>query len=753
MHCRKTPITIKAVASFTVVFLPLTAFAQVLEEVVVTAQKREENLQDVGISVSAFTGDQLESLGVTSTVDITQQVPGMQLFTYTPAFTVFSLRGVSQNNFQDNLEAPVAVYIDGVYVASMNAVNTQLYDVERVEVLRGPQGTLFGRNATGGLVHYLTRKAVDEELNGYVQGSAADFGSYSVEGAIGGSLSDTVRARLAGRWETSDGYVEAGTAFGAQATGRDAHGANGISLRGTMQIDASDSVTVDLTASYSRDDDVPSGQYIVALAGFDPETGLGAFTNAFNLDPIDPDNNPPVGPTDYDSAPITGDVHHHWSNASDTAFDRDLTSLAAHVTADLGGSVEFVSITSFLTMDKTYLEDAGGGFGFFPYSTSNDYDQFSQEFRLSGAAERSRWQVGAYYLDMSWDTFQFLEGALIHGAPFTDDARTETFGKVDSRNWSVFGQVDYDFSDEWTGILGVRWSQDDKDLDYSRFFEDAGNGIARTETFNIADDPTPGIDTIDYGDYALRAQLNWTPRETILLYGSYNRGIKGGNWSLDPLGGVAGVNLKHNEEVLNAYELGMKSDLADGRARLNAAAFYYDYEDYQAFNLLNVVPQVTNSDASASGGEIELVLIPAEGLDLLFGASFLDSEVDAVTDVFGGTLKAELPTAPGVSLNWLARYEWPAFGGSLAAQVDGYYNDDQYLEGTNSEVSFEEAYSVWNARLSYLTGNEQLRLTAWVKNLGDEEYRLYNLDLGLIGFIEQVYAPPRQVGVTLSYDF
>src|SRR5688572_6407001 len=121
--------------------------AQVLEEVIVTAQKREESLQDVGISVSAFSGDQLKALGVSSTVDITQQVPGLQLFTFSPAYTVFSLRGVSQNNFQDNLEAPVAVYMDGAYVASMNAINSQLFDMDRVEVLRGPQGTLFGRNA------------------------------------------------------------------------------------------------------------------------------------------------------------------------------------------------------------------------------------------------------------------------------------------------------------------------------------------------------------------------------------------------------------------------------------------------------------------------------------------------------------------------------------------------------------------------------------------------------------------------------
>lgn len=738
--CRRvTPICLLALIQ------PLTAVAQesrsgALEEIVVTAQKREQNLQDVGISVAAFSGDQLEELGYTSTVDITQQVPAMQLFTYTPAFTVFSLRGVSQNNFQDNLEAPVAVYMNGAYVASMNAINTQLFDVERVEVLRGPQGTLFGRNATGGLVHFISRKADDGEFNGYAEASVADFGYYSAEAAAGGGFSDSMRGRLAARWETSDGYVKAGSAFGSPvATGRDSNGVNGYALRGSLQIDAGEATTIDLIASYSEDDDVPSGQYIVSLAGFDPATGLGSF------DGIDPATGMPAT---FPRTPITGDVHRHWSNEN-TYFNRDATSLTAQVTSDIADSVELVSITNFLTMTKEYLEDAGGGFGFFPYNTINDYDQWSQELRLSGSTDRFRWQSGLYYLDMTWDTFQSVQGALILGDT-SDTQKMSTFGKLDSRNWSVFGQVEYDLAPEWTFILGLRWSQDDKDLAMRRVFEDVPEGVQPQEIFNIRNVAIPGIDTIDYGDYAARVQLNWSPADDTLLYASFNRGIKGGNWSLDPLGGVADTNLKHKEEVLNAYEVGLKTDLWHGLARLNTSAFYYDYDDYQAFSIIGLTPQVTNSDARATGGEIEFIMVPTEGLDLRLGAAIIDSEVDAVPDVFGGTVKAEFPTAPSLSLNWLARYEWPAFSGVMAAQVDGNWNDDQFLEGTNSNVSFEDAYAVWNARLAYTTGDDRLQLAVWAKNLSDEEYRIYNLDLGLLGFIEQVFAPPRQVGVTAS---
>lgn len=723
-----------------------------LESVIVTAQKREESLQDVGISVAAISAADLKDLGVSRPVDITQQVPAMQYTTWTPAFTTFNLRGISQNNFQDNLEAPVAVYMDGAYVASMNGVNGQQFDLDRVEVLRGPQGTLFGRNATGGLIHFVSHRPVETKTNGYIQAGAADFDTYSLEGAVGGALSDNVRGRIAGRWEKSDGYLEAGTAFDIPATGQTSQGADGYAVRGMLQIDASDTVKVDLSAAYSKDDHVPTGQYVVTLAGFDPDTGLGAFTDA--LDPADPE----AGPMDFPRTPITGNVHRHWSNL-DTYFDRETTSVTAQVTAELGGGIEFVSISNWLTLDKFYIEDAAGGFETlaglsFVYTTVADFEQWSQEFRFSGSSDRVRWQVGAYYLDMNWDTFQRVDGGLALGGE-SDTQNLSTYGQIDATNWSAFGQVEVDLAERWTLIGGLRWSQDDKDLEMRQVYADVPEGVPPTEVRNVDDIAIaiPGIDVIDYGDYAARLQLNFKPDEDTLVYAAYNRGIKGGNWSLDPLGFVADEDLKHDEEVLQAYELGWKTEFWHGAARLNVAAFYYDYEDYQAFSLVNLTPQVTNSDADARGGEIELTLSPTQGLDLMFGAAFIDSTVDAVPDVFGGTVKAEFPTAPGTSLNLLARYEWPAFGGSLAAQFDGKWNGDLFLEGTNSEVSFEGSYSVWNASLSYESGEGGFGMSIYARNVFDEEYRVYNLDLGLLGFIEQAFGPPRQLGMTVSYRF
>ncbi|MCH8072913.1 MAG: TonB-dependent receptor plug domain-containing protein, partial [Proteobacteria bacterium] len=244
--------------------VPTLSYSQILEEIIVTAQKREQNIQDVGIAITAFSGDQMDALGMTNTTEIIQQVPGLDMVAWSPTLTTFNIRGVSQNNFTDNLEAPVAVYIDEAYVASMNGINAQMFDMQRVEILRGPQGTLFSRNATGGVIQYITRKADDDETNGYVEASGSEFGTFSVEGAIGGAFSDTARYRFAARKEESDGYIESSDFPGGNplpSGGGNLGGSDGYALRAALQFDISDRGQLDLLYRFSNDDKVPTGGY------------------------------------------------------------------------------------------------------------------------------------------------------------------------------------------------------------------------------------------------------------------------------------------------------------------------------------------------------------------------------------------------------------------------------------------------------------------------------------------------------------
>ena len=259
-----------------------------------------------------------------------------------------------------------------------------------------------------------------------------------------------------------------------------------------------------------------------------------------------------------------------------------------------------------------------------------------------------------------------------------------------------------------------------------------------------------GDDRINHGDVAARAQLNYKPHKDLLFYVSYNRGIKGGNWSPAPT--VMLADFRHKPEVLDAYEVGMKSTLAPG-TRLNLSAFYYDYHDYQAFSLTNLQPQVTNSNATVKGGEIEVFTRPLRNLDFAASAAFLDSKVDFVPGVFPpfGTKNAELPQAPHVSLNALGRYSVPLHIGTLAFQLDGKYLSKHFLEGTNSQVSFQRGYAVGNASMSLTSPDERWQGSVWVKNFTDSKYKVYNLDLGLLGFVEQMYAPPRQWGATVRF--
>ena len=707
----------------------------VFGDIVVTAQKRREKIQDVGISITALSGDTIKALNLTNMQQISQQVPNLQVSTWTPAFTTFNLRGISQNNFQDNLEAPVAVYMDDVYVGSMNALGLPIFDIERIEVLRGPQGTLFGRNATGGLIQFISNSADETRLNGYVEGEVADFGTRKLEGAIGGELTPGVRARVAGFYLKSTGWMKAGfnPILGRKALGRTSQGADGYAVRANVQADLTPDTLLSVTGFYSKDNDVPTGQYVVRFAEADPGTGLG----------INP------------SAPITGSVFKHASD-QDTGFNRKVWSTTAKLTHRISDNVDFTYIGNYSSLDKNYIEDAGGGLFFFPFQTIAHHRQWSQEARLSGHSRRVRWQAGVYLLDMDFNGEFDASGGVITGSP---EGRIQGLTDLTSKNWSVFGQGEYDFTSKLTGIVGLRWSQDHKKIRFTTLgfnMEDQGipNGAVIFDyAQQIAANPQfAGDDRISYGDVAARAQLNYKPNRDLLFYLSYNRGIKGGNWSPSPT--VTLADFRHRNEVLDSYEIGMKSTIAPG-TRLNMAAFYYDYHDYQAFSLTNLQPQVTNSDATVKGAEIELYSRPLRNLDVALGAAFLDSNVDFVPAVFPGTgtSDAELPQAPHVSLNALGRYSVPLGFGSLAFQVDGRYSSRHFLEGTNSQVSFQKGYFVGNASISLGSSEDRWRGTLWVKNFTNSKYKVYDLDLGLAGFVEQMYAPPRQFGATLNFRF
>ena len=754
--------------------------------IVVTANKRSENLQKVPISVSAFSGEQIDRLGITDTTQVTQQIPSLRVNSWSPNLTIFSLRGISQSNFTDNLEAPVAVYQDNAYIGSMNAISGQLFDIKRVEVLRGPQGTLFGRNATGGLIHYLSEDASQSEFNGYVQGEYGRFNDWSIEGAVGGGLAENVRIRVAARVQQADGYIKSrdtdATALGLgilKGSGQDLGGKDGWAARVNLQFDITPDATISLWYKHAEDNHVATGGYV--------------FENCVYLDNGYCDTDA-AGLSDAQNGVINGitaEPASPWEHFGERAgrLDRVMNSYQGQLEWDFGGAT-LTAITNYLTMDKQYSEDGDAlPLVVVNVDTGVDFKQFSQEVRLSGDTDSFKWQAGAYFLDMKYDGNHAVTGApildlaLAGNGGFSQPTVNQLY-KVDSQNWSVFAQTDLQLTDQLSLTVGGRYSKDDKSIDYVNVLSDPTYAPQPDPVVLFTDRDlaavVPGVNREKYGDWAARVSLNYQATPDTLLFASWNRGIKGGNWSLSS--NIAAQDFRHRPETLNSFEAGFKTSLLDRTLRLNGTLFHYIYDDYQAFSLAAGVPHVFNSDANSTGAELEAFWSPSDRFDAVLGATWQTSSVDSIPatgvqfgpELFpgapdsqyctnlGGVFRcdfpqktiegAELPNAPRFSLNYLLRYNFDTAEGNVAAQVDGVWYDDQFLEVTNGMGSLQKAYNVTNASLSYQHDATGITVTAWGRNVFDKAYRAYALNLGILG-VTSIYAPPATYGVTLKVPF
>ena len=750
---------IKFFLFYTVLLLPSLATGQsVLEEIVVIAQKREQNLQDVGISVTAFSGDQLRALGMEDTTDLETQIPGLLIGEYggAGATTTLNIRGVAQLDFADHQESPNAVYVDGTYVSFIGGVNVSMFDLERVEVLRGPQGTLFGRNATGGLIHLITKKPTDE-FEAYADLTFAEYDKIRSEAAISGPFSDTIRGRLSFSSEHHDGYYE-------NTGGEDIVENATINVRGQLDVDVSDQANVLISARYSNTDNTNAGVYhqVGAAPNFANDGLVEKITDA-NRALLDgfctgfngfPTVTPPGGSDCYGNVE-TSDV---FTVSPDTVgfFDREMFGFTGTITWYLNDSITLTSITDFQTIDKAYLEDNDSTP--LPVTTffqEQDADQISQEIRLNGTTDKLEWVAGAYYLNIDSDSRQQVNQSPFFDIDFFDDFNHET------ESWAIFGQAEYVFTEQLSLIGGLRWTEDEKKIDLlnqcldTDAFGLSAFGFAGTcDAFGLAFDTRITGGRSD-GDWAGKIDLNYRPNDDWLWYAGVTRGNKGGVLNAT-VGAGAGVNLASLQirpEVLVNYEGGFKATFAGGRARFNASMFYYDYDDYQAYNFIGVAVVLFNADAELFGGEVELQATPVDGLDLILGLAYVDSEVNGVLLPSGRVAKQEMPFAPEISINGLARYEWPAFGGSLAIQGDFNYVDDRFYNTVNHPVQSDDDYFVANARLTYTSQDERWDASLFVNNLTDVERTVYAFDLSFAGggYGIESYAPPRWVGGSIGY--
>ncbi|MBO1256595.1 TonB-dependent receptor [Alteromonas sp. 5E99-2] len=732
------------------------------ETITVTSQKREQALQDVSVAVTAFSGDLLRELNLTDSVDIASQTPGLNIGTpvgegNNPAI---SLRGVGLNDFNDNNEGPVAVYRDDVYQSAMPGLTFQLFDLNRVEVLRGPQGTLYGRNATGGLVHFISNKPSDE-FEGYADLTFGSYNQVKFEGAVSGALTDAVRGRLSVATNKHDGYVE-------NRIGRDGNEADSQAFRLQIEADLSESVVALLNVHGAQSRTVAPKYQHEATAG---EVDF-------------------FGYSDTDGDPFAGD------------YDRDglldIESTGASLTIDwLADNFDFKSITAVEYVDKIHEEESDTGpFAAIEPTFRADLEQFSQEFQVSGLFGNTNWIAGAYFfsskaengldLDINYpegfiniiDAETFGGGLQGVGAftPTGDDGALSPFVTYDvdyeqnTDSYGLFFNTDTELSSEFNLVFGLRYTSEERDFDYINAFGDRGtettsddgaitNFLRFLNTLPV-DDPDHFPDSwfafngdISNDNLSGKIGLDYRPNDDVLIFANYAIGFKAGGFNggfLDLTDGVDPDSTPYDEEILTSYELGIKSTLADGKVRLNATAFYYDYDDYQALTFSGLSQFIDNTDAEIKGLDLELVWLPTKNIDINLGASFLDSEVGELT-IQGETISGtELVLAPNVTLNGLIR--WQATD-ALSFQIDANYQGEHFFDITNSDLSREDAYTVVGARIGYQI-SPNLNMSLFAKNLFDEEYRVYTFDFTSAGgFNQQFFGRPRWVGVNINYEF
>lgn len=674
------------------------AFAQesvFREEIVVTAQKREQSAQDVGISITALSGDQMQALGYTNAQEVTAMAAGVA--TLQPngeANYSVGIRGVANNDFTTNVESPVAIYVDETYISQMSGAGFMLFDIDRVEILRGPQGTLFGRNATGGLVHYITVKPNDEEFGGYGSISYERFDRVKAQGAVNLPIAEGLAARISIATNQGDGYVT-----NRLNPEEKLNNANETAGRIQVLYDPNDDFSLLLNARMGKQD---------------IRTGFFEYASAIYPDGMYTPGVPNVdlgGYVDTDGDIYAGDYDFTGRNKLDTwgataRFDWNL------------GFGTLTNITDFQSVQRDYMEDSDASpVDYFRFFLTTDAQQFSEEIRLAGDVDRLKWLAGFYYLDLDVkDTNGGVTIGLFEGL-FGDTVENLGFNGIvnpyhtTSESWSLFGQLEYALTDDLTLIGGVRYIDEEKTHRYfdmlAQFPDGVRSGID-PRTVYIAPASTPYDGSRSDQVWAFRAQLNYTPTDNLLLYASWNRGTKAGGFNAPLLPTAEFVTdelMNYRPEKLDAYEAGFKLDLADGRLRFNAAGYYYDYKDYQAFSIIGLDTFTLNAQAETKGFEMEMQASPIDGLDFQFGAAYIDAKVedvpgvtvDAVTPV--GTIPAIIPGAtvtpvqtPKWNLNGLARYEFPIGYGNIALQVDGQYRSEHFFTLLGTQASTEDGY-------------------------------------------------------------
>jgi len=686
-----------------------TSEARVLEEVIVTAQRRDESLQDVPIAISVLGAEDIQRLNATDVRDLQFATPNLVVVSSNAAQPFFGMRGIADTSRNPGYEQRVGVYVDGVWVGRSAASNQSVLDIQSIEVLRGPQGTLFGKNTVAGAINISTFKP-GPDFGGHLQAEAGNYGYWRQAGSVNVPITDSFFGKLTFSAANRDGFAKDVVAGGKEYDEKDER-----AVRGQLLWQAGDATTIELSFDdYSND-----------------YRGL-------------------IGESTVDRlAPEPFEVAMDGTQLFETAND----GVALTIDHEFGNGYKVTSITG-LRSEFWSVEGADEDFTPQPVAftdlTKSAGDYLSQEIRLaSPEGERFDYVVGLYYLDQDVSgrgTARVFARALVPSAPpiyvnaaYDADVQTEQF--------ALFAHGNLRLTEHFSLTGGVRYTDESKDLDYS--ISD-NSGLFTNGATN---------DSRSEDNWAPKISLNWQPGADWLVYASYGKAFKSGGWNADFIPNLAALPFEGEEA--ESIELGLKSTLAGDRLRVNAAIFDSTNSDFQVQSFVplpngGTVLTISNAaEVSSRGFEADVQWLATDWLRLWGAYGYTDAKFESFENC--GTAGADCTgnrpaAAPESSWSLGSELTFPLFGGELFVQADYASRDEFYSNPSNLPVTLNESLSLLNGRLGWNSPEGRWSVTAWGKNLTDEESQIWNTR-SFLGIPRASYTEPRIYGLSLRFNF
>lgn len=715
----------------------------VIDEVLVTARKHLENLQRTPLAISSFSGASLSALGAENITDIAPLTPNVQfvqdaMFSGSSSTSAVLIRGVGQLDFLITADPGVGIYVDGVYLARSTGAVLDLLDIERVEILRGPQGTLFGRNTIGGVVNVISKRPA-EKLSGSLSLTLGDDQRHDLYFSVDVPLTEKLLTRFSGLRRKRDGFVDL-----LQYDGVELGDDDSWATRAVVSYFPTDRLSLDLSLDYTRERETGSPLIPVDI---DASKRFGELFNRelsgdeTCLTPTGQEHNAACfGPIQLQGVGSYASNALFLNDETDDKVDpeSEFTVYGIGFTAgwDVSENLTFKSITAFRELTSSFINDLDGT-QFPVFQNTNvkyDQEQFSEELQLLGRAfdRKLSWVAGLYYFREEGEQSVALRGSTFLVPP---DLRT-----IDNESLAAFVQGTYDFSNGLHFSAGVRYTRDDKAFQ-QRAFDEFGVQLVVSERERLQNSQVTSLLTLAY-DLA----------DDVMAYVSYSEGFKSGGFSSRVTRPLTSLP-QFGPEYVDVYEVGLKATLLNSRARFNVAAFYTDYSDIQLTvgdDNLGISRIANIGEANLQGLEIELDAVISKAVTANLALGVLKADYDSVMAGSMIPVESELPYAPEATLSaGLAWEENLSSGASLGFRLNWAYTTDIMLNTENSVE--QDAYGLMSASLTYRPQRGNWLATLGVKNLTNEEYWISGAESGVVGAELVSLGRPRHVYATLKY--